>query len=123
MILSKFAVAALIISAAAGPTLEPTAGNLSPHQKHAAARVYVRQATDCIVQSVASDTRFQKENPSSNLGDMIVDSMPKCLAPVHAMIDAYDRNFGEGAGEEFFMGPYLDVLPDAVLTRIKILPQ
>ena len=49
--------------------------------------------------------------------------MPKCLAPVHAMIDAYDRSFGEGSGEQFFMGPYLDVLPDAVLTRIKILPQ
>ena len=123
MILSKFAVAALIVSAAAGPTLEPTAGNLSPHQKHVAARVYVRQATDCIVRSVASDSRFQRDNPSSNLGDLIVESMPKCLEPVHAMIEVYDRSFGEGAGEEFFMGPYLDVLPDAVLNRIKILPQ
>ena len=31
-----------------------------------------------------------------------------------AMIDGYDRYFGEGAGEAFFMGPYLDVLPSAV---------
>jgi hypothetical protein len=30
------------------------------------------------------------------------------------MIAAYDRYFGEGAGEAFFMGPYLDVLPTAV---------
>jgi hypothetical protein len=30
------------------------------------------------------------------------------------MIDAYDRYFGDGAGEAFFMGPYLDVLPAAV---------
>jgi hypothetical protein len=30
------------------------------------------------------------------------------------MIDAYDRYFGEGEGQAFFMGPYLDVLPTAV---------
>jgi hypothetical protein len=30
------------------------------------------------------------------------------------MIAAYDRYFGEGVGEEFFTGPYLDVLPAAV---------
>ena len=32
------------------------------------------------------------------------------------MIDAYDRFFGDGTGEAFFMGPYLDALPDAVGT-------
>jgi hypothetical protein len=30
------------------------------------------------------------------------------------MIDAYDRYFGDGTGQAFFMGPYLDVLPAAV---------
>jgi hypothetical protein len=30
------------------------------------------------------------------------------------MIDAYDRFFGDGTGEAFFMGPYLDTLPAAV---------
>ena len=30
------------------------------------------------------------------------------------MIEAYDRYFGDGEGEAFFMGPYLDVLPIAV---------
>jgi hypothetical protein len=30
------------------------------------------------------------------------------------MIDAYDHYYGEGSGEAFFMGPYLDVLPKAV---------
>jgi hypothetical protein len=33
------------------------------------------------------------------------------------MIDAYDRFFGDGAGEAFFMGPYLDALPAAVSAR------
>jgi hypothetical protein len=32
------------------------------------------------------------------------------------MIDAYDRFFGDGSGEAFFMGPYLDALPAAVNT-------
>jgi hypothetical protein len=40
--------------------------------------------------------------------------MSNCVVPVRAMIDAYDRYFGEGEGEAFFMGPYLDVLPSAV---------
>ena len=30
--------------------------------------------------------------------------------------DAYDRHFGDGTGEAFFMGPYLDALPAAVST-------
>ena len=49
-----------------------------------------------------------------DLGDLIVESMPRCTAQVRAMIDAYDRDFGNGEGEAFFLGPYLDVLPSAV---------
>ena len=45
-------------------------------------------------------------------------SVPKCLNPVHDMIEAYDRFFGEGAGENFFTGPYLDILPNAMVTLI-----
>jgi hypothetical protein len=33
---------------------------------------------------------------------------------VRMMIEAYDRYFGDGEGEIFFMGPYLDLLPGAV---------
>jgi hypothetical protein len=40
--------------------------------------------------------------------------MPSCAIHVRIMIEAYDRYFGEGEGEAFFMGPYLDVLPSAV---------
>jgi hypothetical protein len=40
--------------------------------------------------------------------------MPPCAQQMRAMIDAYDRYFGEGSGEAFFMGPYLDLLPKAV---------
>jgi hypothetical protein len=35
------------------------------------------------------------------------------------MIDAYDQFYGEGTGEAFFMGPYLDALPTAVAAAAK----
>ena len=35
------------------------------------------------------------------------------------MITTYDRLYGDGAGETFFMGPYLDSLPAAVTVRVK----
>jgi hypothetical protein len=118
MILSKLAAATLVVGVA-GSVVESPTRQLSVQQKDAATMAYVRSATDCIARTVASDTRFRTDNPASNLGDLIVESMPKCLDPVRAMIAAYDRYFGEGSGEDFFVGPYLDVLPDAVVHRIK----
>jgi len=118
MIIAKLAAATFVISVAAGPDIEPSAVRLSVQQKNAATQVYVRSATECIAQTVAADARFRKDEPTSNLGELIVDSVPNCLGPVRDMIAAYDRTFGEGFGEEFFMGPYLDVLPGAVTKRI-----
>jgi hypothetical protein len=79
----------------------------------------MRSATECIVRAVAADNRFHKDNPAADLGDLIVDAMPSCLTSVRAMIDAHDRYFGEGSGEEFFMGVYLDSLPSAVIKAIQ----
>jgi hypothetical protein len=45
------------------------------------------------------------------------------VSPVRAMIDAYDRYYGNGTGEAFFTGPYLDVLPRAVSEWIAKPPQ
>ena len=114
MIIAKLAAATLVVSAAAGPLTEPSAVRLTLQQKNAATQTYVRSATDCIARTVAADARFRKDNPAANLAELIVDSVPRCVGPVRAMIAAYDRTFGEGFGEEFFMGPYLDVLPEAV---------
>ena len=119
MILSKLVATSLLLAVATGPDTDTPARQLSLQQRNAAAQPYVRSATDCIARSVRADDRFRKEDPADKLGDLIVDAVPKCLAPVHAMIDAYDHYFGEGAGEEFFMGPYLDVLPGVLLKRIK----
>jgi hypothetical protein len=119
MILSKLAGAALMLSVAAGPTIEPDGANvrLSLQQKNAAVQALMRSATECIARTVAADPRFSRQAPNPDLGDLIVASVPSCVGPVRAMIDAYDRYFGDGTGEAFFMGPYLDALPAAVSAR------
>jgi hypothetical protein len=116
MIVAPLLGAALVVNVAAGPLTGPADGeaSLPTRQKLAATEPLVRSATDCIVHAVMADPRFAAE-PSAALGDLIVDSIRSCRTPVRAMIDAYDRYYGDGAGEAFFMGPYLDLLPKAVL--------
>ncbi len=114
MILAPLAGAALILSVATGPIADPKGSviQMSAQQKNAAVQPLVRSATECIVRAVSADARLRRQEIA--LGDLIVESMHSCLGPVRAMIDAYDRYFGDGTGEAFFMGPYLDVLPAAV---------
>lgn len=115
MILSKLAAATLIVSVTTGPIGEPAnLTRLSLQQKNAALQPLLQSATECIARAVSADPRFRKQTLATNLGELIVESMPRCLGPVRAMIDAYDRYFGDGTGEAFFMGPYLDILPTAV---------
>jgi len=113
MILAPLAAAALLVSVAiapnANPALSPT---LSMQQKSAAMQPLMRSATECIARTVSADPRFGE--PNGDLSDLIVDSMSRCAAQVRMMIEAYDRYFGDGEGEVFFMGPYLDLLPGAV---------
>ena len=118
MILAKLAAATLVVSVAAAP-IDPTANRqLSIQQKNAVTQAYVRSATDCVARVVAADARFRQNEPASNLGDLIEQSMPKCIGPMRAMIDAFDLYFGEGTGERFFEGPYLDALPNSVVKLI-----
>ena len=115
MILAPIAGAAMVIAVATGPALDMEPAHLSNAQRSAAVQPLITTATDCIARAVAGDPRYR--SAPDDLGDLIVDSVPSCIAPVRAMIDAYDRYFGEGSGEAFFMGPYLDVLPKAVMKR------
>ena len=92
---------------------------MSMQQKNAVLRPLVRSATECIVRSVTADPRFGDSNKTGMVGEMIVDSMTPCLTQVRSMIDAYDRLFGDGSGEAFFMGPYLAVLPNVVTKQVK----
>jgi hypothetical protein len=113
MLLAPLAAAALVVSVATAPDTAPgLAPTLSPQQRNAAMQPLLRSATECIARAVGADPRYGRRD--ADLGDLIVDSMPSCTAQVRAMIEAYDRYFGDGEGEAFFMGPYLDLLPTAV---------
>jgi hypothetical protein len=119
MIFAPIAAIALIVTVTTGPIyeLDPTAMRLTAREKNAAMRSLVERVTECITSRVVGDERYDTQVAAGTLGDLIVESVPPCLEPVQAMIDTYDRYYGAGSGEAFFMGPYLDVLPRAVTQR------
>jgi hypothetical protein len=118
MLLAPLFGTALVVAVAAEPlNASGDPARLSLQEKMAATEPLVRSATECIVHAVTGDPRYAAQ--TAQLGDLIVSSMPHCVTPVRAMIDAYDRYYGEGSGEAFFMGPYLDVLPKAVVEGAK----
>jgi len=92
---------------------------LSVRQKDAALLPLVQRATECIVHQVSADPRYKAELRPDEINDLIVDSISACKRPVRAMIDAHDRMYGYGSGEAFLLGPYLDVLPSAVVRQVR----
>jgi hypothetical protein len=118
MILPALSGLSLLVLTSVGPVNHDAAiAHMSAQQRHAAVQIYVSRATECVARKVAADPRFAT-NPS-DIGDLIVASMPGCAELMRAMIEGYDRYFGEGAGTAFFNGPYLDVLPTAVTNWVK----
>lgn len=104
--------------------IDPTAWQqLSAPQRQAALLPLVQRATDCIVQKFISDPRYSTDMRADEINDLIVDSIGGCDRPVRAMIDAHDRLYGAGSGEAFLLGPYLDVLPSAVVKQVKVKTQ
>jgi hypothetical protein len=106
----------LLIHASIGPgSITPENDDsyirLSLREKSAILDPLIHTATECVAQSVSRDPRLGK----SQVTDLIVDSFKNCTTPVREMIDAHDRYFGPGSGEQFFMGPYLDALPATVV--------
>src|SRR5690349_23860610 len=113
MILPVLTGASLLILTAATPDvdLDPLRAHLTHQQRTAAVQPFITRATECVARSVAADPR---SSDASKLGDLIVDSMPTCADVMRSMIDTYDQYFGNGTGEAFFSGAYLDVLPTAI---------
>lgn len=113
MILPALTGASLLIMTAAVPDIDsgtaPT--HLSIQRRTAAVQPAINRATECVARAVAADPRAID---ASRLGDAIVDSMAPCREVMRSMIDTYDTYFGDGTGEAFFSGPYLEVLPKAV---------
>jgi hypothetical protein len=107
------------------PQLEPDAARIqmSLQQKQAVIQPLTHSATECVVQAVAGNPAFRISMRSSEINELIVASMEICGDKMRAMIEGYDRLFGEGTGEAFFMGPYLEILPRAVTRQVKGNPQ
>jgi hypothetical protein len=93
---------------------------MSVRQKDASLLPLIRQATDCVVRKVTADRRYSADMRLADVNDLIVDSIAACGRPVRVMIDAHDRMYGTGSGEAFLLGPYLDVLPSAVVRQVRI---
>jgi len=110
MILSAFVGASLLtlVAGTPGSSLDSTVPSSTRRE---AVQPYITRATECVARSVASDPRSRD---ASKLTSLIVDSMHSCRDSVRSMIETYDEFYGDGTGEAFFAGPYLDVLPAAV---------
>jgi hypothetical protein len=103
------------------PNADPaTWTQLSAPQKQEALLPLVTHATECIARQVSADPRYSAEMRSDEFNDLIVDSITVCGRQVRAMMEAHDRMFGYGSGEAFLLGPYLDVLPAAVVKQVKV---
>ena len=124
MILAATIAISLVTTVSADQrTLDPSGvvaqPSMTAQQKSVALRRLVRSATDCLVRNVAADPRLRQSIGSGDVTPLIVDSMRSCVDDVRAMIDAHDRLYGEGSGEAFFMGPYLDELPLTVDKQVR----
>jgi hypothetical protein len=123
MILPAVLGFSLLTTVAVPPDLPPgqprALSHLSAEQKAARMQPYIHSANECVLRAIATDPRLARSAEANDFGSLIVESMAPCAETMRAMIDEYDRLFGEGAGEDFFMGPYLDALPAAVGKRVK----
>lgn len=108
------------LNIAAPPANSAAWMQMAARQKDATLLPLVRRATECIVRRVSGDPRYRNDMQPAEVNDLIVDSIAACGRPVRAMIDAHDRMYGGGSGEAFLLGPYLDVLPAAVVKQVRI---
>jgi hypothetical protein len=115
MLLTTLVSASFIALAATGPAPDrPGAVKLSNAEKAAIVQRVVNHATDCVVREIQASAK-----PLGDLGEQIVAAMPSCAATMQTMIESFDANYGEGTGETFFSGSFLDVLPQAVSKRLQ----
>ena len=104
---------------APAPTEHHTWLHMSVPQKEAALTPLVQRATPCIVGKVVGRSEFSAR-PAAR-PDQRPDHRLDHRLPLRgrAMLDAHDRMFGDGSGEAFLLGPYLDVLPAAVMQQAR----
>ena len=79
----------------------------------------IARATDCILRRIGDDPRYRADLRPGEVNDLIADSLRSCARPVRTLIETHDRMYGPGSGEAFLLGPFLDVLPSAVVRQVK----
>lgn len=109
----------LDVTSPADASGHPASLQMSVPQREAALLPLVRRATNCIVRQVTTDPRYRPDLRPDEINNLIADSFAGCARAVRAMIKAHDRMYGKGSGEAFLLGPYLDVLPSAVVQQVK----
>ncbi len=125
---SAFIVSSVITTPVSLDTRSPALSDPQPvpqmsvRQRDTALLPLVRRATECIVRRVKADPRYSDLMRPGEVNDLIVDAMPSCAPLLRAMIDTHDRMYGDGSGQAFLLGPYLDVLPAAVAQQVKLKP-
>jgi hypothetical protein len=123
MILEPLVGLSLIVTVSVESGVQPAPHNspngISAQQKSVVMRPLVRSATECVLRAVAADPRMRSSLEAADIRDLIVASIPSCADAMRAMIDAHDQLYGQGSGETFFMGPYLDMLPSTVIKSVK----
>lgn len=98
----------------------PPPANPAVWSELSARQPLVLRATNFIVGKVSADKRYRADIPPADINDLIVDSISACTRPVRAMVDAHNRIYGDGSGEAFLVGPYLDILPAAVVQQVRL---
>jgi len=79
----------------------------------------IARATDCILRRIADDPHYRADLRPDEINALIAESLRGCARPLRALIETHDRMYGRGSGEAFLLGPYLDVLPSAVVRQVK----
>src|SRR5262245_59735047 len=117
MIFATLVAASLVMPVSFGPGGSPAAPverALSMTQKRAVVTPLISSVTSCIARTVSANPRYPAMTQAGTVNDLIVESVSSCIDAVHSLIETYDRLFGPGEGEQYFMGHYLDGLPAAV---------
>jgi hypothetical protein len=101
------------------PAANPAAWmQMSVRERDATLLPLVQRATECILRQASVNPHDKASMRPREINDLIVQSIAACRRSVQEMIDAHDRLYGVGSGKAFLLGPYLDVLPAAVVQRV-----
>lgn len=73
------------------------------------------KTTECVVKEAL---KFSKRR-NIDLADVLIDKRSPCAAIVRELVTAVDEVYGEGEGDKYLMGYYLDELPQIIENRIE----